>query len=105
LSGTDKATARPWIWLQDSEREGAADCGCRLVAEHDGSGPALFACDGHGSHASLLSERDAALARCAELEQALRDVLSYGWGCDNPETARKVRENAARAVAGGKGGA
>jgi hypothetical protein len=36
-----------YIWLQDDEPEGVADCGCRLIRSYKGSGPAVILCLGH----------------------------------------------------------
>lgn len=43
-----RPTGQPYIWLQPDEEQATADCGCRLVRNHNGSGdPAVFLCDRH----------------------------------------------------------
>lgn len=46
-------TAQPYIWLQDDEAEGEADCGCRLHAEYQGSNAAMFLCKMHSAAPAL----------------------------------------------------
>lgn len=41
--GCDKV----FIWLQDDEGEGVADCGCKLVREWDDGNPAFIMCAMH----------------------------------------------------------
>ena len=36
-----------YIWLQDGEEDGRAECGCHLIASQEGSGPAMHLCDMH----------------------------------------------------------
>lgn len=40
---------KPLIWLNEHEEEGEATCGCLLVAEHEGHGPAFFPCRLHNA--------------------------------------------------------
>jgi hypothetical protein len=45
---TDEQTPEvPYIWLQEDEEEGTGDCGCRLVANYEGRGAAIFLCPLH----------------------------------------------------------
>ena len=37
----------PWIWLNDGEAVGKADCGCELHRDYKGMGPAVFVCAFH----------------------------------------------------------
>ena len=60
----------PDIWLQDDEVEGKADCGCRLVTAHDGSGPALWFCPMHRAATALY---DAAVKARAQMGDLVRD--------------------------------
>ena len=46
--------SEPYIWLQENESEGSADCGCRLVADLDGRGAAMFLCPMHESAPGML---------------------------------------------------
>ena len=46
--------SEPYIWLQEDESEGSADCGCRLVADLDGRGAAMFLCPMHESAPGML---------------------------------------------------
>ena len=51
----------PDIWLQDNEAHGAADCGCRLASDHDGTPGAAFTyCAEHrrrwNTHDDLVAE-------------------------------------------------
>jgi len=44
----DSIRPRPDIWLNAGEAEGSAFCGCRLVADEQGSGnPAFYFCAVH----------------------------------------------------------
>jgi len=58
----------PYIWLQDDEPEGQADCGCILQAEYDGAdedlaagNPALFMCPLHTAAPELLAACEATI--------------------------------------------
>ena len=55
----------PWIWLQDTEDYGKADCGCELFQSHEGSGAAVLLCPLHDAAPALL----AALARLLDESQ------------------------------------
>lgn len=46
------ANKRPYIWLQENEASGQADCGCRLEARMDG--PAFWLCPMHKAAPELL---------------------------------------------------
>jgi hypothetical protein len=46
---TTKRPAGAYIWLQDDESEGVADCGCRLIRSYQGSGPAVILCLAHAA--------------------------------------------------------
>ncbi len=55
-------TPGPWIWLQDSEDSGKADCGCELFQSHQGSHAAFFLCRAHDAAPDLLAACQAALS-------------------------------------------
>ncbi len=44
-----------YIWLQDDEEEGSAECGCTVYRAHKGSGPALILCPLHAAAPDLLA--------------------------------------------------
>ena len=37
----------PFIWLNEDEEEGRADCGCTLIRDYEGGGPAFIMCPRH----------------------------------------------------------
>ncbi len=65
----------PWIWLQDNERSGTAECGCRLVASHKGSGPALWTCRDHNRAATYRRH-------ATRLAEAIRTIITT-WHTPN----------------------
>lgn len=51
-----KGAAIPWFWLNDGENKaGADDCGCALVRNYKGGGPAVFLCPLHEAAPELLA--------------------------------------------------
>lgn len=70
----------PYIWLQDEEDSGMADCGCMLVLSPLSSGPAFHFCTMH--------------AAAPELLEALEGVLSIGRGLSVANEQCKARARA-----------
>jgi len=57
MNAKTAAPREPYIWLQDDETQGRADCGCTLNADGwkgDEAGAALFLCPLHEAAADLL---------------------------------------------------
>jgi hypothetical protein len=46
----------PYIWLQEDESEGSAKCGCRLVSDLQGRGPAVFLCPMHAAAPDMVKK-------------------------------------------------
>lgn len=72
----------PFIWLNSSEIEGKAQCGCLLKRDHEHCGPAFFQCPLHAAARKLLEwVKD----QYKELDHA-SDVegihVKCGTGCD-----------------------
>jgi len=51
---SEPAGDAPYIWLQADESEGSAKCGCRVVADLDGRGAAVFLCPMHDAAPRML---------------------------------------------------
>jgi hypothetical protein len=66
-------TETPYIWLDDGEAEGTAECGCRLVQEQGTSGSAIFLCPVHREAPDLF----------AAAERSLR--IAQAWQADERE--------------------
>ena len=49
--GTDEVG---YIWLQDEEEDGRAECGCHLIASQEDSGPAIHLCPMHSAAPNML---------------------------------------------------
>lgn len=86
--------AEPWIWLQDNEDYGKANCGCELFQSFRDSGAAALLCPLHDSAPDLL----AALEEIAERPAGAysRDPVKYR---DNVIADIQVRARAAIAKA------
>lgn len=51
----------PWIWLQDTEDYGRADCGCELFQSYGGSGAGVLLCPLHEAAPALLAALEGVL--------------------------------------------
>ena len=68
-------TGEPWIWLQNTEEDGQAECGCTMIRDWDGD-PAFFPCPLHDAAPRLL--------RACKAAEDLLSELADG-GAENPE--------------------
>lgn len=69
------APPEPYIWLQDQEKYGKADCGCELVGEWNGSGAALLFCPLHTAAPDLLKACKAARKHWGRLHDIISDLV------------------------------
>jgi hypothetical protein len=76
-----KTEIEPFIRLQESEDEGVSDDGgVKLVAEHDGGGPAVFLNGPYAFAPALLRASTQALAAMKKLANHAGDVPEWNEG-------------------------
>ena len=71
-------TYSPSIWLQEHEEWGMGECGCLLVADHQGGGPALFLCCHHEVVATTYWDRGAGV--CVGCGAAAGEMHEHNCG-------------------------
>lgn len=82
--------AVPWLWLQETEGGAEAEkCGCAIVRNYNGGGPAMFLCPAHEAGPRLKS----ALAGLLRLVSAFFPAFAVRF----PKQAKAARAAIAKA--------
>lgn len=91
---TETVTHTPWLWLQEDETEGAAQCGCNLVREPYDSeyetGPAFYICRVHEAATELLEALEAMSVQYMAFIDQCCDEAGKAWHNRRLAAAREV---------------